>query len=81
MNPKDIRALLIAELAEIAPDQDAGTLGDDADIRESLDIDSMDFLNFVMALHKKHGIEVPERDYRQLFTLGSAVAYLAARKA
>jgi acyl carrier protein len=79
MTADEIRSLLIAELAEIAPDQDASTLAVDADIRESLDIDSMDFLNFVTALHKKLGVDVPERDYPKLFTLAKAIAYLEER--
>jgi acyl carrier protein len=79
MTPEAIRALLVAELSEIAPDQDPSKMPEDADIRETLDIDSMDFLNFVTALHKKHGIDVPERDYPELFTLAKAVAYLTPR--
>jgi acyl carrier protein len=58
---------------------DAATLAPDADIREALDIDSMDFRNFVTALHKKLGIDIPERDYPRLVTLAGAVAYLKAK--
>jgi acyl carrier protein len=79
MTNDELRALLITELGEIAPDQDAAAIAADADIREALDIDSMDFLNFITALHRKLGIDVPERDYPQLFTLGKAVAYLKER--
>jgi acyl carrier protein len=76
MTADDIRAIVIAELDNIAPDMDLASIKPDADLREALDIDSMDFLNFVTALHGKLGIDIPERDYPKLFTLSSAVAYL-----
>ena len=79
MSNETIRAAVIAELGNIAPDIDISTVAPDADIREALDIDSMDFLNFVTALHKKLGIDIPERDYPKLVTLDGAVAYLERR--
>jgi acyl carrier protein len=48
-------------------------------MREALDLDSMDFNNLIIALHKRTGIDVPESDYSKLFTLGGAVGYLAKR--
>ena len=48
-------------------------------IREALDIDSMDFLNFVLALHARFGIDIPEADYPRLSTLDGAVAYIASK--
>lgn len=79
MNTNDIRVLVIAELGNIAPETDAATIDADADLRDALDIDSLDFLNFVAALHKKTGVNVPEPDYARLLTLNKAVAYLAAK--
>lgn len=79
MKPEDIRAKVVAELGMIAPEIDAGTVDADADLREVLDIDSMDFLNFIIALHEKLGVNVPEKDYPQLLTLNGAVAYLARK--
>ncbi|MGB8365073.1 MAG: acyl carrier protein [Rhizomicrobium sp.] len=79
MNMNEIRALIIAELGNVAPETDAGSIDPDADFRDVLDIDSLDFLNFIAALHKKTGINVPEPDYSQLLTLNKAVAYLAAK--
>ncbi len=76
MNTEEIHAAIIEERGDIAPDVDARTIDANADLREALDIDSMDFLNFVTALHQNLGIDVPERDYPRLFTLNSAVAYL-----
>ena len=77
MTDDEIRAAVIAELGNIAPETDAGTIDPDADVREALDIDSLDFLNFLAALHKRLGINVPERDYAKLLTVNGAVSYLA----
>lgn len=79
MKDIEIRALLREELGNIAPEMDLKTLDASADVREALDIDSMDFLNFVIAVHHRLGIDIPELDYPKLITLDSAAAYLAAR--
>jgi acyl carrier protein len=79
MNSEQARALIIAELGNIAPEIDAGQIDARADLREALDIDSLDFLNFIAALHKKTGVNVPESDYRKLLTLDGAIAYLAEK--
>lgn len=76
MNAQEAQALIIAELGNIAPEADYATLDHKSDLREALDIDSLDFLNFVAALHKKTGVNVPETDYRKLLTLEGAVKYL-----
>ena len=79
MTRDDITAALIDELGRIAPETDAKGLDPDADLREELDIDSMDFLNLVAALADRLRIDVPEIDYPQLATLGRAIDYLAQR--
>lgn len=76
MTPDEIRTLALDLLGGIAPEADLSTLGEDEELREVLDIDSMDFLNFVAALHKATGIDIPEADYRQLFTLAGIQRYL-----
>ena len=76
MSPDEIRSAVIAELGNIAPEVDMNSVVPDADLREALDIDSMDFLNFIMAIHKRTGVNVPEKDYTKLLTLRGAVAYL-----
>ena len=63
-------------LRDIAPETDPETLAGGEDLREALDLDSMDFLNFVVALHERTGIDIPEADYPQLRTLSGAIAYL-----
>jgi acyl carrier protein len=75
----DIRAVVQEELGNIAPEMDVGAIDASADLREALDIDSMDFLNFITAMHRRLGVNVPEVDYPKLTTLDGAVAYLAAR--
>lgn len=63
-------------LAGIAPEAAESDIPGDADLREVLDLDSMDFLNFIIALHEQTGVDIPETDYPQLFTLDGAIAYL-----
>jgi acyl carrier protein len=75
----EIRNLVIAELSNVAPETDANSIDPDGDLREVLDIDSLDFLNFLEALHKKTGVNVPESDYAKLLTLNRAVAYLKSK--
>jgi len=74
---QQLREVVIRALTEVAPDVDPGAIDPDADLAEQLDIDSMDFLNVVVAIHEQTGIEVPERDYPKLSTLRDAVRYLA----
>lgn len=81
MNETELRATVIEALHRIAPEAEAADLADDADLQEALDLDSMDFLNLMIAVQERTGIEVPEQDYPQVVTLGSCVAYLAARSA
>lgn len=79
MKSDDIRQLLFEELGNLAPEADLGTVPPDVDLREALDLDSMDFLNLVMALHKRLAIDIPERDYAELRTIDDAIEYLAAK--
>jgi acyl carrier protein len=78
MSDIDIRKVVQEELNEIAPEVDMATVEPDADLREALDIDSMDFLNFITAIHHRLGVDIPEIDYPKLITLDGAVAYIAA---
>jgi acyl carrier protein len=81
MNPDEARALLARLLRDIAPEADLTGVDPDALLQDELDLDSMDFLNLVTALHDETGIDVPERDYPQLATVGGFVAYVAAAAA
>jgi acyl carrier protein len=75
----EIRQAVIEELGNIAPDTDPATIAPDADVREALDIDSMDVLNLVIALHARLRVDIPEVDYPRLLTIAGATDYLAAR--
>lgn len=77
MNASDIRQLAADVLAGIAPEADLSGVGDGEDLREALDLDSMDFLNFIIGLSQGSGVAIPEADYPRLFTLQGLVAYLA----
>jgi acyl carrier protein len=76
MSGIDIRKVVQEELNNIAPEVDMATVDPAADVREAIDIDSMDFLNFITAIHHRLGIDIPEIDYPKLVTLDGAVEYL-----
>ena len=76
MTKDDINDGLLDILSDIAPDDDLGALKDDVAFREQLQLDSMDFLDIVMELRKRHRVQVPEADYKQLASMQSTVEYL-----
>ena len=76
MNEAQIRALAAEVLAGIAPEAELATVGDDEDLREALDLDSMDFMNFVIGLSQGSGRKIPDADTPKLQTMRSLVAYL-----
>jgi acyl carrier protein len=78
MTRDEIRATVLRTLGEIAPEADLSTLKADVSFRDQLDVDSMDLLNFVIALHSVLHVDIPEADYPQLATLEGCVDYLAA---
>jgi acyl carrier protein len=79
MSDAEIKAAILDGLAHIAPESDPSELSPNENIRRALDIDSFDFLNFLIGLHEKLGVDIPEADYGKLNTLDEMVAYLAAR--
>jgi acyl carrier protein len=81
MSGAALRAVVLEALGRVAPEADLGALDPAADLRDQLEIDSMDLLNFVIALHELTGVEIPEVDYPKLVTLDSATRYLAGRGA
>ncbi|HUP73917.1 MAG TPA: acyl carrier protein [Acidimicrobiales bacterium] len=72
----ELDALVRGILSDIAPDVDIAGLRAEDDMRDSLDIDSVDFLNFVAALHEQTGVDIPERDYPMVSTISRCVDYL-----
>ena len=76
MTGPEIREEILDILSDIAPDEDLSGIVDDKPFREQLELDSMDFLDIVMELRKRHRIQVPEADYKELVSLASTVNYL-----
>ncbi|MEO8271715.1 MAG: acyl carrier protein [Aureliella sp.] len=81
MTPAEIRVEIIDILSEIAPDEDLSDLKDEQSFREQIELDSMDFLDIVMELRKRHRIQIPEEDYGQLASMASTVGYLEPKMA
>jgi acyl carrier protein len=79
MTKEQIRAIILKIIAQIVPDEDLSNLKGDIPIREQVEPDSMDFLDIIMELRERYGVEVPEDDYVQLATLDSSTAYLEPR--
>ncbi len=77
MKETEIRKLAAEVLAGIAPEADLATVGDDEDLRDALDLDSMDLQNFIIGLHQKTGAAIPEADVPRLRTLRGIGAYFA----
>ncbi len=76
MNDTAVRSVVLATLSAIAPEIDASTLRADRPLRSQVDLDSMDWLNFLTGLHARLKVEIPERDYGRLVTLDDVVGYL-----
>ena len=81
MTREQIQSTLQGILRRIAPEADFSAIPPDASLRETLDIDSFDYLRFIMDLHKELKVEIPEADYPKLGTLRAVVDYLASRVA
>ncbi len=79
MTDSEIKEIIFKLLKEIAPEADFSELAPSENIREVLDIDSFDFLNFLIGLNEELGINIPESDYGQLRTLADIVSYISAR--
>ena len=74
-----IRDEVVAELLEIAPEVEEGDLSDSELLRDQVDLDSMDWLNVLVGLHERFGVDIPEADYARLTTLNAIVAYLSGK--
>ena len=76
MKDEELCAVVIATLKTIAPEVEEGDLRPDRPLRNQVDLDSMDWLNFLIGLHEKLKVEIPEADYARLVTLGDVLDYL-----
>ncbi|MCC5859658.1 MAG: acyl carrier protein [Ectothiorhodospiraceae bacterium] len=81
MNRDELRAIILEELSAIAPDIDTDTLNDQARLRDEYDLDSMDALNLLTALHKRLAVNIPEADYARMHSLSQLLDYLEPRLA
>ena len=76
MDEHELRATLVSLLQRVAPEVEPGTLDPRLPLREQVDLDSMDFLNFLISVHERLGVDIPEADYGRLRCLDDRVAYL-----
>jgi len=76
VSPQQVKEVVVATLKSIAPEVEADELIADRPLRNQVDLDSMDWLNFLLGLHEKLKVEIPEADYARLITLDDVVAYL-----
>lgn len=79
MNQDELRKIVLATLLSIAPEVEADELRDDKPLRTQVDLDSMDWLNFLLGLHERLAVDIPEADYAKLVTLKDVLTYLGAR--
>ena len=75
----DTREIVLAAIIKVAPDVDPSTVPGDVDFREEADLDSMDFIGILTAVHEATGVEVPEIDYPLVTTVDAFAAYLSTR--
>jgi len=80
MSADDVRGEVIAALKSIAPELEEAELDPARPLRDQIDLDSMDWLNVIVALHERLKVDIPEADYAKLVTLEDLVAYLRARR-
>jgi acyl carrier protein len=76
VKPEELKSQVLALLTTIAPELDAASLRADKPLRNQVDLDSMDWLNFLVALHERLKVDIPEADYGKLATLDQLLAYL-----
>ena len=81
MSRDEITEAVLRALSDVAPEADPATLRPDVDLRDQLDIDSMDLLNFVIGIHEQVHVDIPEADYALLQTLDEVVDYLVLKTA
>jgi acyl carrier protein len=76
MNTEELKTRILTLLTDVAPDVDPATVEAEVNFRDQFDFDSMDMLNFAIALHKAFNIEIPETDYPQLASLAKCISYV-----
>lgn len=79
LDREQLKATALAVLRGIAPEVEAGAIEPATPLRHQVDLDSMDWLNFLIGLHQRLGVNIPESDYARLVTLDNVLDYLQAR--
>ncbi len=79
MSDDELRALILREVGNIAPEIDLDQIDPASNLREQVDLDSMDMLNLLIAIHGATGVDIPEADYAKMASVDDAVAYLRTR--
>lgn len=79
MTDDEIKALVLRELGNIAPEIDPNQIDPKVDLREQIDLDSINVLDVMIAVHEATGVDIPEADYPKLLTLNDFAAYLGPR--
>jgi len=74
-----IKTLVVGELRKIAPEADLDEHDPAVDLRDRIDLDSVDTLNLMIAIHEATGADIPEADYHQMVSLDGCVSYLRSR--
>ncbi|HJW13223.1 MAG TPA: phosphopantetheine-binding protein [Thermoanaerobaculia bacterium] len=80
MNEPELEPIVLGALRRVAPEADPSRIDPKESLRDQLDIDSMHFLNFLIAIHEALGVDIPEADYPRLSTLQAILEYLAQKK-
>jgi len=79
VSDEDLRSIIVDTLLQVAPEARPATIDPSANLRDQIDFDSLDYLNFALALEKRLGIRIPELEYPRLSSLDGCLAYLRSR--
>lgn len=79
MDRQQLRRQVLEELRQVAPEVEPDSLRGNRPLRDEVDLDSMDWLRFIGALHRRLGVNIPEADYQRLDSLDAIVGYLSDR--
>lgn len=79
MTTDELKTAVLTALSDVAPEADPATVRFDLNLRDQVDMDSMDSLNFLIAVHQSLGVDIPEADWARLHSLDDLVGYLAPK--
>jgi acyl carrier protein len=76
MKPEEAKAIIFQVLGDIAPEIDPMTVNHSLDLTEQLDLDSIDYLNWMLGISESVGIDIPQRDVSRFLTIDGAAEYV-----